>query len=322
MKIFAGLALAFGMLSVAYAGIATVIDAAGPQGRLMGTLLTPANAEHSPLALIIPGSGPTDRDGNSPLGVKASSYRLLAEGLAERGISSVRIDKRGMFASKEAYPDANAVTIADYATDVRAWIAAIQQRTSARCVSLIGHSEGALVALVTAQHPKNICGLILVSATGRPLAEVMREQLKSNPANAPILDQALAAIDSLVAGKLVDVTQLNPVLLPLFHPNVQKFLIDVFSYDPAALLARYDGPVLILQGERDIQVTVHDAQLLKQANSKASLILLPDANHVLKSVASDDRAANLATYANPNLPLASGVVDAIADFVFAEDKRR
>jgi uncharacterized protein len=322
MKMVAGLSLAVGVLSVAYAGISIVIDAPGPQGRLMGTLLTPANSEHSPVALIIPGSGPTDRDGNNPLGVKASSYRLLAEGLVERGISSVRIDKRGMFASKDAYPEANAVTIADYATDVREWIAAILQRTSARCVWLIGHSEGALVALAAAQHPQNICGLILVSATGRPLAEVMREQLKSNPANAPILDQALAAIDMLVAGKLVDVTQLNPVLLPLFNPSVQKFLIDVFSYDPAALLAHYKGPVLILQGERDIQVTVHDAQLLKQANSNASLVLLPDANHVLKSVASDDRAANLAAYANPNLPLAAGVVDAIADFVIAEAKRR
>ncbi|MBO0759073.1 MAG: hypothetical protein J2P54_24785, partial [Bradyrhizobiaceae bacterium] len=81
--------------------------------------------------------------------------------------------------------------------------------------------------------------------------------------------------------------------------------------------ARYDGPVLILQGKRDIQVAVHDAQLLKQANSKATLVLLSDTNHVLKSVTSDDRGANIATYANPNLPLAPGVIDTIANFVTA-----
>jgi uncharacterized protein len=295
--------------------IATDLDAAGPQGRLMGTLVTPANPEHSPVVLIIPGSGPTDRDGNNPLGVRASSYRLLAEGLAERGISSLRIDKRGMFASKAAVPDANAVTIADYATDVRSWIAAIQQRTSTTCVWLLGHSEGALVALAAAQNPQNICGLILVAAAGRPMSEVLREQLKSNPANAPILDQALAAIDSLVAGKTVDASRLNPVLLPLFNPAVQKFLIDAFSYDPAALAARYDGPILILQGKRDLQVAVRDAELLKQANSRATLVLLSDTSHVLKSVTSDDRNANIATYANPNLPLAPGVVDTIANFV-------
>jgi uncharacterized protein len=297
------------------AAIATDLDAAGPQGRLMGTLVTPANPEHSPVVLIIPGSGPTDRDGNNPLGVRASTYRLLAEGLAERGISTVRIDKRGMFASKAAVPDANAVTIADYATDVRSWIAAIQQRTGVGCVWLLGHSEGALVALATAQNPQNICGLILVAAAGRPLSEVLRDQLKSNPANAPILDQALAAIDTLVAGKAVDATRLNPVLLPLFNPAVQKFLIDTFSYDPTTLAAHYDGPILILQGKRDLQVAVHDAELLKQANSKATLVLLSDTNHVLKSVASDNPNANIATYANPDLPLAPGVVDTIANFV-------
>jgi uncharacterized protein len=317
-KMLAGVGLTMGVLSVAYAGIATDIDAAGPQGRLMGTLVTPADSARSPVVLIIPGSGPTDRDGNNPLGVRASSYRLLADGLAERGISSVRIDKRGMFASKAAVPDANAVTIADYATDIRSWIAAIQQRTSTGCVWLLGHSEGALVALATAQNPQNICGLILVAAAGRPLADVMREQLKSNPANAPILDQALAAIDSLVAGKTVDAARLNPVLLQLFNPAVQKFLIDLFSYDPAALLAQYDGPILILQGKRDLQVPVRDAQLLKQADSKATLVLLPDANHVLKSVTSDDRAANFATYANPKLPLAPSVVDTIANFITAK----
>jgi uncharacterized protein len=292
----------------------TNIEAPGPHGPLMGTLLS---AEPGPVILIIPGSGPTDRDGNNVLGIKASSYRLLAEGLAERGISSVRIDKRGMFASTAAVPDANAVTIADYVTDVRAWIGVIRQRTNAQCVWLLGHSEGGLVALAAAQDPRDICGLVLVATPGRPLADVMREQLKSNPANAPILDQALAAIDVLVAGKTVDATQLNPVLMPLLHPKVQKFLIDVFSYDPAALLAHSQGPILILQGQRDIQVSERDARLLAAANNKATLVMLPDVNHVLKSVASEDRAANLATYANAGLPLATGVVDAIAPFVKA-----
>jgi pimeloyl-ACP methyl ester carboxylesterase len=312
LAVFGVVVCAFSMASAAE----TNIEAPGPHGPLMGTLLS-ALAQPAPVILIIPGSGPTDRDGNNMLGIKASSYRLLAEGLAEHGISSVRIDKRGMFASAAAVADANAVTIADYVTDVRAWIGVIRQRTDAPCVWLLGHSEGGLVALAAAQDLRDICGLVLVATPGRPLADVMREQLKSNPANAPILDQALAAIDALAAGKTVDATQLNPVLMPLFHTKVQKFLIDVFSYDPAALLAHYQGPVLILQGRRDIQVSERDARLLAAANTKATLVMLPDVNHVLKSVASDDRAANLATYANAGLPLATGVVDAIAPFVKA-----
>ena len=98
------------MLAAAVAS--AVITTPGPQGPLEGAYLDAGR--HSPLILIIPGSGPTDRDGNNPLGVSAAQYRLLAEALAARGVSSVRIDKRGMFGSKAAVRDPNAVTIGDY----------------------------------------------------------------------------------------------------------------------------------------------------------------------------------------------------------------
>jgi uncharacterized protein len=292
----------------------TFVQAPGPLGPLKGTMLAPADG-HAPVMLIIPGSGPTDRDGNNPLGVKASSYKLLAEGLAARDIGTVRIDKRGMFGSSAAVADGNAVTIDDYAADVQSWIAVIRKQTGVPCVWVLGHSEGGLVALAAAQKITDICGLVLVATAGRPLGEVMRAQLKSNPANAPILDQALAAIDALEAGKHVDVSNMHPALRQLFAPQVQDFLINELSYDPAKLIAAASQPVLILQGKRDMQVSVADAERLKQAAPKAELILLPDANHVLKAVATDDRRANMAAYVDPTLPLAPGVVDAIANFV-------
>jgi fermentation-respiration switch protein FrsA (DUF1100 family) len=113
---------------------------------------------------------------------------------------------------------------------------------------------------------------------------------------------------------------MNPALLRLFSPKVQGFLISAFSYDPGELLAGYAKPVLILQGQRDIQVREADAQLLKQADPAASLLLLPDVNHVLKFVTSDDRMANIATYTDAGLPLAPGVVDAIASFLTASEQ--
>lgn len=297
----------------------TFVQAPGPLAPLRGTMLLPAPG--APMMLIIPGSGPTDRNGNNPLGVRGSTYRLLAEGLAQRGIGTVRIDKRGMFGSRAAVADGNAVTIDDYVTDTESWIASIRKQTGVPCVWLLGHSEGGLVALAAAQKASDICGLVLISAAGRPLGEVLRDQLKANPANAPILDQAMAAISALEAGKRVDASQMNPVLLPLFAPQVQGFLISVFSYDPAKLISTLKKPVLIMQGERDIQVSVADAERLKQAAPAAKLVLLADTNHVLKTVTTDDRQANIATYANPNLPLAPGVVDGVADFVNAAAKR-
>ena len=287
----------------------------GPEGPLAGTLLVPK--EHDgPVVLIVPGSGPTDRDGNNPHGVQAATYRLLAEGLAEDGIASLRIDKRGMFASGGAIADANAVTIADYADDIHNWVTALRQETGTDCVWLLGHSEGGLVALAAAQDkPDAFCGLLLLSTPGRPMGDILRAQLSSRPANAPILDESLAAIDDLEAGRSVDTATMNPALLPLFHQRIQGFLIDLFSHDPAALLTAYDGPVLILQGQRDLQIFETDAQSLSAAAPQAKLSLLPDTNHMLKTVTSADPIANYATYGDPDLPLAPKVVDRIADFI-------
>ena len=183
-------------------------------------MLKPASP-HAPLVLIIPGSGPTDRDGNGPAGLAAATYRLLAAGLAERGIATVRIDKRGIGGSSAAVADPNAVTMQDYAADARTWITAVQRRTGASCVWLLGHSEGGLVALLAAQRPDGICGLVLAATPGRPLGDVLREQLQSNPANAPVLGQALSILAQLEAGKRVDASAIAPALLPLFRPAVQ-----------------------------------------------------------------------------------------------------
>ena len=302
------------------APVETSVAAPGPSGPLKGTMLA-AGAAPAPLALIIPGSGPTDSDGNNPLGVRASTYKLLAQDLAGRGVATVRIDKRGMFASAAAVADPNAVTLEDYVADVHAWAGALRQRTGAPCIWLIGHSEGGLVAMAAAaKDAPGICGQVLIAAAGRPLGVVLRDQIKANPANAPLLGQAMAAIDSLEQGRRVDTAALHPALQGLFAPQVQGFLMSEFSYDPGSLLSGYRRPVLVLQGQRDIQVSEADAQRLKQSAPQATLVLLPDVNHVLKSVASSDVRANLATYADPALPLAPGVGSAIADFIVRNSK--
>jgi fermentation-respiration switch protein FrsA (DUF1100 family) len=122
----------------------------------------------------------------------------------------------------------------------------------------------------------------------------------NNPANAAGAGRRIAALPSC--------------------PHAPSRCVTPFSYDPARLIAGFSKPVLILQGERDIQVDVPDARRLAESAREAGLVLLPDTNHVLKAVISADRRANLATYFDPSPPLAPGVVDAIADFVTASDK--
>ena len=298
------------------APVQSEVEAPGPSGPLRGTMLAPASSPRA-VMLIIPGSGPADRNGNSPLGVTASPYRLLAEGLVARGVATVRIDKRGMFGSGTAIPDANRVTIPDYASDVHAWTRVVRERTGLPCVWVAGHSEGGLVALAAAQQPEGLCGIVLISASGRPVGTVLREQLRANPANAPLLPEAMAALDGLEAGRRVSTDGMHPALAPLFASQVQDYLISLFSYDPAQLAQTVRLPMLIIQGQRDLQVGEVDARRLAAANPSARLVFVAEANHVLKAVP-DDRNANIAAYTNPALPLAPGIVDAIADFVTSQ----
>lgn len=312
MRILTSL-LALALASPAFAQTSSEITAPGPIGALHGTLLKPDVA--GPVVLIIPGSGPTDRDGNNPLGVKGQPYKLLAEALAAKGIASVRVDKRGQFASKGAVANGNDVTIAGYADDVRAWVTAARAATGARCIWLLGHSEGGLVVLAAGEG-EGICGHMLVSASGRPLGTVIRDQLRANPANAPILAQAEAALDSLEKGQRVDVSAMHPALANLFAPQVQGYLIDLFAYKPVVLAAKLTRPMLIVQGLKDLQIGESDARALAAARPDATLVLVPGVNHVLKNIGADgDMAANLASYGKPDLPVDAGVVDAVAGFV-------
>ena len=302
-----------GTIVAAAAAIATPMAVPGPHGELAGTFVEPAAG--APVVLIIPGSGPTDRDGNNPLGITAAPYRLLADALALRGIATLRADKRGMFGSKAAIADPNAVTLADYAADAHEWAHALRERTGARCVWLLGHSEGGLIALVAAQDPKDLCGLILVAAPGRRFGAILREQLQANPANAPILAPAMAALDSLEAGKFVDASLLPRPLLALFNSKVQPYLMDMLRADPAKLAASTKLPMLIIRGGKDLQISAVDAAALHAARPDSKLIEPPDMNHVLKDVEGNDHSANIAAYGDPSLPVDASLADGIAAFV-------
>ncbi len=291
--------------------VSTPIELASTPAALHGTLLTPEGQTRA-AAVILPGSGPTDRDGNSgQFGIRASTYRLLAEGLAERGVATLRIDKRGIAGSAAAATSEADLRFNTYVDDARAWAAEAAAKTGQPCAWLIGHSEGALVALAAvADHDDKICGLVLLSGAGRPAATMLREQLAALPE--PLKTQAYDALTELEAGRTVASPPAE--LAAMFRPSVQPYMISWLALDPAQLAAAYDGSIFIGQGTTDLQVSVADAEAIKAAQPRAALTIWDGVNHVLK-IAPAERTANIATYMDPALPLAPGVVEAVADFI-------
>ncbi|MEM9791706.1 MAG: alpha/beta fold hydrolase [Pseudomonadota bacterium] len=285
----------------------------GPEGPLRGTLVIPENTFAA--ALIVPGSGPTDRNGNNPLGVRADTYRLLARDLAAAGIATLRTDKRGIAGSSTSISNADQVRMRDYVVDTRAWSALLKARTGLTCVWLIGHSEGGLITLVAARRePSPYCGVLLLATPGRPLGQILREQLRANPANAPLLVAAEAIISDLEAGKTVPSERIPEPLSLLFRPPVQPYLMDLMSIDPATTAAEYAGPLAIVQGTHDLQVPVSDADRFGHARPGGEVHFIEGMNHVLKSAPADP-AGNLAVYNAPGVPLAQGLVEYFTGFV-------
>ena len=304
------------LASVAAPAGAAEVEAPGPLGPLRGTLVEPAGDASAPLALIVPGSGPTDRDGNNPYGMKAAVYSRLAADLAARGVASVRIDKRGLFGSARAIRNPFDVTVSDYADDLFAWAAALRQSRGADGVWLIGHSEGGLVALAAAARDAAPWrGLVLLATPGRPVGEVLRGQLADATADADFLSAAADAIGELEAGRTVPQESLPAGLQPLLNDAVQPYLIDLLRYDPARLAAATDIPMLIAWGDADLQVAEADFAALAAARPDAATLRLPGINHVFKAAPADDRHANFAAYADPDLPLPPALAEAIAEFL-------
>lgn len=280
-------------------------------GMLHGTLETPQGNGPFPVALVIAGSGPTDRDGNSaPLKLVNNHLKLLAVALRREGIASLRYDKRGVGQSAAASPNEEDLRFATYVLDAQQWGRLLQDDARFDRLYVIGHSEGSLVGMIVARR-LHASGFISIAGAGTPASDVLREQLSRNLPE-PLRNQALEVIKQLESG--TKVSDVPTELFALFRPSVQPYLISWFRVDPAAELRKLRCRALIVDGTTDIQVSGEHAEILAGANDNAGRRQIDGMNHVLKMVR-DDPQEQLASYNNPNLPAAEELVTAISEFV-------
>ena len=278
------------------------------KGEIHGSLMMPANTKKPPVVLLISGSGPTNRNGNSPAMVN-NNLKMIANSLAQNGIASLRYDKRGIGASKAAGSNESKLRFEHYIEDAHAWVKWLKKQKTFGKIHLIGHSEGALIGSVVAQEAK-IGRFVAIAGASKSADHMIREQLKAQPAD--ILTKANPIIDSLAQGHMVK--KVDPLFSAFFRASIQPYVISWFKYDPSAELAKVKRPVLIIQGTTDLQVSVEDAKSLAAAQPKAQVKVIEGMNHVLKT-ASIERSENIAVYNKPDIPLTPELMESILPFL-------
>lgn len=275
---------------------------------IYGTLTVPQNVSGKvPVVLIIPGSGPTDRNGNGPK-LNTNAYKQLAAALAKNGIASLRYDKRLIGESTSATKESQ-MRIDNYIDDAVGLINQLHEDQRFSKVIVLGHSEGSLIGMVAADG-QPVDAFISVAGAGQPAYYILKEQMKSQPEY--ISKPFNRILDSLARGKTQD--NVDASLYAFARPSIQPYLMSWIRYDPQRAIKRLKMPVLIIQGNTDLQVGVSEAERLKKAKSEAVLQIIPNMNHIMKD-APVEQDKNLATYTDPNLPLKPELVTDIVGFI-------
>lgn len=276
---------------------------------IKGSLFSAKKVKSKPnLVILIAGSGPTDRNGNQQATGDNNSLKFLAEGLTDTKTSVFSYDKRILQQIKDKNTDEKSLRFDDMITDACDVFTYFKSQNKYKKIFIAGHSEGSLIGMV-ATTKMNADGFISLAGAGRPIDEVLFEQIEKN---APILkDDSRPVLDSLKKGKTVTIK--NPLLNSIFRESVQPYLISWIKYKPQDEIKKVQAPILLINGTKDLQVPETEAKLLNKANPKSELYIVENMNHVLKEIMNDDD--NLKSYSNPNLPVVNSLIERIKVFI-------
>lgn len=287
-------------------------------GDISATLNTPTNGSDVAV-LIVAGSGPTDRNGNSGQGLNSYAYKMLSDDLVKGGVAVLRYDKRAIGRSRVNDPTTIPnMVFEDFVDDAARCVDFLRGEGFKRVV-VAGHSEGGEIALHLAlREDVAVDGLVLLCCPGFPMDQILNAQLSAQlvPQYMGLMVTATTIIQRIKAGEMVPVESIPQELLSLFHPSVQPFLCSSMAFNPAELISLVEQPSLIISGGRDIQVTKQNAERLAQKAKQGKHIHFEQMTHILKDADTDDRIQQLmGVYTNANLPLTEGLSEAIIEFV-------
>ncbi|MFP4845521.1 alpha/beta hydrolase family protein [Winogradskyella sp. PE311] len=245
-----------------------------------GTLLSPAANDKSNLAIIIAGSGPTNRDGNQNF-LKNNSLKKLAEGLTNNGIATFRYDKRIVKQIRQGNVDKN-ILFDDFVNDALDVINYFKEKSTYNKIYIIGHSQGSLVGMLAAKDKAD--GFISLAGAGQNIGDVIVDQVKTM--DPKLGEQTQKVVNILKEGKTT--SEYPSALASVFNADIQPFMINWMQYNPQDIIKELDIPILLINGTKDLQVSESEAELLKTANEKSTLSIIENMNHVLFEIKGDD----------------------------------
>ncbi|NND63558.1 MAG: alpha/beta hydrolase [Flavobacteriaceae bacterium] len=272
-----------------------------------GTILVPPNTENPPLVIIVAGSGPTDRNGNQQM-MKNNSLKFLAQGLFNKGIATFRYDKRIIKQLKDRTINEESIRFDDFIKDAIDVVEYFKRANAFSKIYVLGHSQGSLVGMIAAQGRAD--GFISIAGAGQEIDDVIVDQLAMQ---APGLkDNARSAFDDMRVNGVAQ--NYSPGLASIFRKQIQPFMLTWMQYDPQVEIVKVEAPVLIINGEKDLQVQVSEAEKLKAAKEDAEYHIIPNMNHIMKEIVGND-IENSKSYNEPNQPVVTELIEIISDFV-------
>ena len=273
-----------------------------------GTLYLPENSSaKTKLVILIAGSGPTDRNGNQ-MGAVTNFAKKFAVAVAEEGNAVFAYDKRMFAQMKSGEINEETMRFDDGIKDAKDIINFFKAQKKYSKIVVAGHSEGSLIGMVAAQG--NADAYISLAGVGNSADEIILEQISKQ---APMMKEEVQKnLATLKSGKTF--TLENQMLASLFRESVQPYMISWFKYNPQDEIKKLKIPVLIINGTKDIQVTVKELELLKAAKPDAKTAVIENMNHLFRDIKGDD-TENRASYTDANLQVMPELITVVNQFL-------
>jgi pimeloyl-ACP methyl ester carboxylesterase len=276
--------------------------------QIPGTLSYRTNLKKQPLVIFVHGSGNVDRNGNQQgANINANYIKQLAEALNKNGIAFYRYDKRTSTSANMKFL-LNGISLEDFVDDVKVAISNFEDDPRFSSITLIGHSQGSLVAMLALND--TVEKYISIAGPSKSIDKTIIEQIRTQNGDS-IANIFGAHFKELKSNG--SIAKVDPIAFSLLNPMNQSFFKSWMLYEPTDVIAALNTPTLIINGTKDLQVSVEEANDLHRAYPNSKLIIIDQMNHVLKTISQEED--NLKSYYNEEFPLSENLVTAITEFI-------